>query len=163
MNLCPNNALRPKRRANPIGLPTFFDSITEQFYQVDFSLRIEHGAIAGPLHDIDRTLAVGTIDVAFAATGNRFPVRRVINPVPVTTIVLLLPIAGIRNRRDVLPVFSSMLSESFPAFLKPSGKELGMKKSRYTEESFTLRQAETGTRSGQAIDSGSPPSSGDPS
>lgn len=92
---------------------------------MDFSLRIEHGATAGPLHDIDRTLAVGTIDVAFAATGNRFPVRRVINPVPVTTIVLLLPIEGIRNRRDVLPVFSSMLSESFPALFEAFGQGAG--------------------------------------
>ena len=84
---------------------------------MDFSLRIEHGATAGPLHDIDRTLAVGTIDVAFAATGNRFPVRRVINPVPVTTIVLLL--------LDVLPVFSSMLSESFPALFEAFGQGAG--------------------------------------
>jgi transposase-like protein len=37
--------------------------------------------------------------------------------------------------------------------VKPSGKELGMKKSRYTEEqiAFALKQAETGTSVAEVI------------
>ena len=45
------------------------------------------------------------------------------------------------------PPFLVHFEQKFSGFEKPSGKELEMKKSRYTDEqiAFALKQAETGT------------------
>ena len=55
--------------------------------------------------------------------------------------------------RDVIPVFSSKLSESFPALGSLRARSWVMKKSRYTEEqiAFALKQAETGTPVAEVI------------
>ncbi|CAA9479561.1 MAG: Transposase, IS3/IS911 family [uncultured Sphingomonadaceae bacterium] len=60
---------------------------------------------------------------------------------------------GSLDQGDVLPVFSSSLSESFPALLNLRARSWRMKKSRYTDEqiAFALKQAETGTPVAEVI------------
>ena len=51
------------------------------------------------------------------------------------------------------PCFLAHFEREFSGLEKPSGKELGMKKSRYTDEqiAFALKQAETGTPVAEVI------------
>ncbi len=60
---------------------------------------------------------------------------------------------GLSYAVDVLPIFSSSLSESFPALRSLGARSWDMKKSKYTDEqiAFALKQAETGTPVAEVI------------
>jgi putative transposase len=60
---------------------------------------------------------------------------------------------GKRPKTDVPPCFLVHFEREFSGLEKPSGKELEMKKSRYTDEqiAFALKQAETGTPVAEVI------------
>lgn len=62
-----------------------------------FLLGVKHWVVCRCFHQSDRVCAIGTVDVALAASGNGLAILGVVDPIPVTTVVLLLPITRIRN------------------------------------------------------------------
>jgi hypothetical protein len=61
------------------------------------SVAVKYRVVARTLHEINRVRAITSIHVALAASRNCLSISSVVNPVPMPAVVLLLPIAGIRN------------------------------------------------------------------
>lgn len=83
--------LPPIRRASvlPPELSTSFDLLG------DYLLVIKNRVVAGTLHEIYRISAIGTVRVTLATARNGLAIFGIVNPIPVTAVVLLLPITRI--------------------------------------------------------------------
>lgn len=65
------------------------------------------------MHQLNRVRAVTAVHITFATTGNSFSVLRVIDPIPTSSLIFLLPVTWIGDCHNNSPFFSFGLPVNF--------------------------------------------------